>query len=251
MGKVITFINEKGGTGKTTSCFNIGKVLSEKKKVLLIDIDGQAGNLTFHAGIKKNDNMLTIHDVLYKNKPLDSAIINIEGKLDIVPATTVVAEISQTAKIKTMKSVIDSVRDKYDYILIDVNPAPQWSHVLSLCASDYVIIPILPDVTSIEGTNAIIETINEVVESVNPDLKILGILINKNVNNTNLSKEVKDTINEIAEQVGTSLFDSTIRMTVTMAESVAFHKAVTDYDPKSDVAKDVRKLVKEIERRIK
>lgn len=251
MASVITFINEKGGTGKTSCCFNIGWLLSEKKKVLFVDMDGQKANLSFFAGVKKDDDMLTISDVLYRNKPLSDAIINIKKNLDIVPATNIVAGINQQAKISALKKALDSVRDKYDYILFDVNPSPQWAHFLSLSVSNYAIIPMLPDVTSLEGDTGVAETLMQIKESTNPDLKVLGILVNKNVNNTNLSKAVKDMAGNIAEQIGTSVFDTKIRMAVVLSENVSAHVGITDYDPRSDAANDVRAVVKEIERRIK
>ncbi len=253
MGTVITFINEKGGIGKTSCCFNVAWAFSEKKrnkKVLMIDMDGQRANLTFFAGIAKETGTPTMYDVLIQEKPIEAAIIEVKDNLDIIPATVNVSNISQIAKINRMKRSVDAVKDKYDYILIDVNPTPNWTHVLSLSASDYVIIPMLPDIASLEANKGIAESLEDIQGTTNPSLKVLGLLFNKNVSNTNLSKEVRVVAERVAQQLNTTVFESKIRQSVPLSENVGLHVGVTEYNPKSNVAKDIQDLVDEIERRI-
>lgn len=251
MGKVITHINEKGGIGKTSCAFNAAWALAEKKRVLLIDMDGQRANLTFFAGIKKSEKMPTIYDVLLQDRDVEETIIKLNERLDLIPATSNVADLSQNAKITKFRRALESIREKYDYVMIDVNPTPNWTHVLSLSVSDYIIIPMLPDITSLEANKGIAESIAEILDTTNPKLKVLGLVFNKNVNNTNLSKQVKQIADAVAEQLGTTVFETKIRNSITLSESAGSHVGVTEYAPKSAVAQDIREYVAEIERRIK
>ena len=251
MAKVLTFINEKGGIGKTRCCFNIAWELSKKKKILMIDMDGQRANLTYFCGIEKQDDTLTMYDVLKKGKSAEEAVINVRGKLDLIPATVDVSDISQTAKVKRMKEVIGSVRDSYDYIFIDVSPSPDWRQYISLAASDYALIIMMPDMASIEAVNGIMESIDQVNEVSNPALRVLGIVFNKNENRSNMSKEVKKITEQFVLKIDTKVFKNSIRNAVSMGEVAYLHKGITDYDNKSAAAEDVRLLAKEIEREVR
>lgn len=246
MAKIITFINEKGGIGKTSTCFNVAWELSKTKKVLMVDMDGQRANLTYFCGIKKPDDLMTIADVLKKGKSTTEAIMEIKKNLHIVPATVDVADISQTVKVKKMKDSLKEVTDNYDYIFIDVNPSPDWRHYLSLSASDYALVIMLPDMASLEADNGILESIEEVKETSNPNLKVLGIVFNRNEERSNMSKQVKTLADKFAAKMGTKVFQSKIRNAVALGEVAYIHEGVTDYDSKSAVADDVRALVKEL-----
>ena len=251
MGKIFTFINEKGGIGKTSCCFNTAWEFSIKDKVLLIDLDGQRANLTFFCGAEKKDETITMHNVLMAGESIRNAIVNVKENLDLVPGTVNVANLTPAAKITRMKKAIEEIKDEYDYIFIDVNPTPNWSHVLALSASDYIIIPMLPDIASLEGNKGIAESVMEVIETTNPNLKVLGILFNKNVSRRNLTKQVANIAEKMAMQLDTKIFDTKIRDAVVLSETVAQHMGVTEYAPKSDAAEDIRNVVKEIERMVR
>ncbi len=250
-GKVITFINEKGGIGKSSSCFNVAWEMSKRKKILLIDLDGQKANLTFFTGVEKTGGMITMVNVLSEDRDVHDAIKEVKENLYIVPANTSVTDLSQKIRITKMKHVVETLKSEYDYIFIDVNPTPNWSHVLSLSGSDYVIIPMLPDIASLEANKGIAESIEEVQMTTNSKLKPLGILFNKNTNRTNLSKQVKAVADKVAAQLGTTVFETKIRDAVALSENIGLHMGVTEYNPKSAVAGDIVELCKEIERRIK
>lgn len=251
MSRITTFINEKGGIGKTSSCFNVAWELSKKNRVLMIDLDGQRANLTWFCGIEKTDDMVTMFNVLQAGESIQKAIVNVKENLDLVPATVIVSNLTQTAKIIRMKKALEEVKDLYDYVFIDVNPTPNWSHVLALSTSDYIIIPMLPDPASLEGNIGIKESVEEVLETTNPNLKVLGILFNKNTNRTNLSKQVAAVAEKMAAQLNTKVFETKIRNAVVLSENAHVHQGITDYDPASNAAEDVRNLVKEIERMVK
>ena len=253
MGKIITVINEKGGIGKTSCAFNIAWELSRKKKVLILDMDGQRANITFFANIEKRDDTLTIFHALMTGADINDAIEPVAGRksLFIVPATSPVSSLTETAKISRMRKVVDQIRDAYDYIIVDVNPTPNWSHVMALSCSDYALIPMLPDIASMEANNGIIETVEEIRGTTNPGLKVLGLVFNKYSSRTNLSKQVYQVAEATAQQLNTKVMKSTIRNAVALSECVYAHVGITDYAPSSPAAEDVRNLVKEIEREVR
>lgn len=251
MGNIITFINEKGGIGKTSCCFNLAWAMSDKKRILMIDMDGQRANLTFFAGINKTDDLPTVYNILHEDKDIKDTIVSVKQNLFLIPATVNVSNISQAAKITKMKKALDAVKKNYDYIFIDVNPTPNWTHVLSLSSSDYIIIPMLPDIASLEANKGIAESIEEILETTNPNLKVLGILFNKNTNRTNLSKQVKNVADSVAKQLNTKVFETKIRDAIALSENIGLHVGVTQYNPKAPVSQDIMDLAKEVERRIK
>lgn len=246
MAKIITFINEKGGIGKTSTCFNTAWEIAKSKKVLMIDMDGQRANLTFFCGIKKPDDLVTIADVLKKGKDIKESIKSVKKGLDIVPAAVDVSDISQNVKVKKMKEALKSVERDYDYIFIDVSPSPDWRHYLTLSASDYALVIMLPDMTSLESDNGILESIEEVKETSNPNLKVLGLVFNRNEERSNMGKQVKMSAESFAAKMNTKIFKSKIRNAVALGEVAYMHQGITDYDAKSAVADDIRSLVKEM-----
>lgn len=248
--KIITYINEKGGIGKTSACFNVAWHMAEKKKVLMIDLDGQRANLTFFCGIKKDDDLPTMYDVVCGNKDIKDVIVNVKENLDIVPATSNVINITSQAKITRMKKALESIKDEYYMIFIDVNPTPGWLHVLALSCADHVIIPMLPDVATLEANKGVIESIQEIKETTNPTLNVLGLLINQNTDGSNMSKGSKQIANIIADKLNTIVFETKIRRAVVLGECVGEHKGITEYKPKCDAANDIIALTKEIERRL-
>lgn len=249
--KTIVFINEKGGIGKTSCCFNLAWELSKTKRILLIDLDGQRANLTYFCGIKKTDDLLTMYDVLLKNRQPKEAVVNIKENLDIIPATIDVSGIVQTAKVSRMKKIIKEISSEYSYCFIDVSPTPNWGQYLALSSSDFAIIPMLPDIASLEADNGVTESIQEVQDSSNSNLKVLGILFNRNDTRTNMSKQVKEISKIFAERLNTKIFENSIRNSVSMGENVYHHIGITDYDENSKVAEDVRKLLIEIKSEVR
>lgn len=252
MSKTITFINEKGGVGKTSACFNAAWELANRgKRILMIDMDGQKANLTFFTGADSMiDNMQTMADVFKKDLPITSCIFHLKDNLDLVPANADMVNIGMEAKVIKFRKSLQEVTESYDYIFIDVNPAPGWSHYLSLSVSDYAIVVMLPDIASLEGNKGILETIEEIQGTSNPNLQILGFLFNKSNNRTVLAKQVLDAADAMAAHYGTKLFNIRIRNAVVLSENLTTHEGVTDYAPKSAAADDFRQLVEEIERSV-
>jgi chromosome partitioning protein len=233
LSKIITFINEKGGVGKSSVCFNSAwEISSRGKKVLLIDLDGQKANLSFFAGIDK-DNIISMAEVFKLNTDISSAIVNVKINLDIIPANSSLASLDMSAKVSKFRNALKQIQDNYDFIFIDVNPAPGWSHYLSLSVTDLALIIMLPDIASLEATKGILDTIDEIQQTNNPKLKILGFLFNKYNSRAILSEQVLQTTKDIASQLNTHVFMHNIRQSVTLCENILAHKGITEYAPKS------------------
>lgn len=252
MAKKITFINEKGGVGKTSSCFNTAwELASRGNRILMIDMDGQKANLTFFTGADTQiEDMRTMAEVFRGDISISDIIHSVKDNLDLVPANANMSGLGMEAKVIKFRKSISEIENDYDYIFIDVNPAPGWSHYLSLSVSDFAIIVMLPDIASLEGNKGILETIEEIKGTNNSGLEIMGFLFNKNNSRTVLAKQVTDAAEAMAEQAGTRIFNTKIRSAVVLSENVLSHEGVTEYAKRSAAAEDFVMLADEIERRV-
>lgn len=243
--KIISIVNQKGGTGKTTTVISLGAVLAKNnKKVLLIDLDPQ-GNLSYSLGL--TDYKYTIGDVLMGERKAKKCIIHIEDEgLDIIPSSIDLANIEiSLAQIedrehqlkKTLKGL-----SKYDYVLIDCPPSFSLLAVNSLTISHEVIIPMQMTALSLQGLDLIYSTIKQIKENLNSKLKVLGILPVMVDNRRKLSLEVKT---HISENFNIKLFKSSIRNNVRAAEAPSFGQSIISYSPNSNSAKDYIEFGKE------
>lgn len=250
MGKVLSLMNEKGGVGKSALTYSCAwRMVELGYSVLLVDMDGQMANMTYLAGVKTDNKTKTVEDILLKDTDPSECIVHLsegEGKLDLIPATIQMAALPSTAKISKMKKMMRGLAQNYDYVFVDVNPSPDWRHALTLSVLDGVCIVMLPDILSLEANRGIFESIEEVQEGTNTNLKIIGFILNQFDNRTRLSKAVVDKAEQMAEYCGSTLFDTKIRKAVVFSESVSAHDGVTKYAPKSAIADDIRSLTDEI-----
>lgn len=249
MSDVIAYINEKGGVGKSSVCFNVAWCFAERgKKVLMIDLDGQRANLTYICGIEKKPGLLTMFDVLTTGVDVKRSVLVVEDNLHIIPATVDVAALDRNNnRLEDMQKAIDSLRPYYDMIFIDVSPTPNRGHALALAAADGVIIPMLPDITSLEANMGVIESIRLAKKETNPKLRVMGVVLNKYTLRTLLSTKVTATANKMASALGSKVFKTKIRQGVAMSENVGQHIGVTAYAPKSKCSDDIKNLCDEIE----
>lgn len=248
MAKVVTFINEKGGVGKTSTCFNSAWELARTgKKVLCIDLDGQNANLTFFAGVNKDAPLPGMVEVLKNGLSVSKAILNVCPNLDIIPAGQEVINLDMSAKLTRFRKAKQDVGGIYDYVFIDVPPQPGWSHFLSLSVSDYAVIVMLPDIASLEGNKGILETIEEIQATSNTELHMLGMLFNKNDNRTCMARQVYEAATGMAKHYRTKVFETKIRNAVVLGENLTSHKGITEYAPNSPAADDVRSFVNELQ----
>lgn len=251
MAKVISVLIEAGGAGKSNTTLNTAWELAmQGRKVLMIDLDGQSGNLTFFSGVVVDEDTFTMYDVLQRKKSIRSAILPVRENLDIIPATQDVTEISaQKSSIDRMMEVIHEVSDEYDYIFIDNNPDPTWRHALTLSVSNYIVVVMTGDFKSLEACKALLSSIDE-LRRVNPDIQLAGFLFNRFDGRLSVAKEVYKVADTMAQNAGTSLFKTIIRQDVLFTESSALHVGITECAPKSRGAADIRSFVKELEERM-
>lgn len=241
---IISLINQKGGTGKTTTTLNLGSSLAKKgKKVLLIDMDSQ-GNLGYCLGL---DDGISISDVLKEEETLESAIQEKES-MHIIPSDIRLVDVELSLiemddRHQVLHAQLSTLKKQYDYILIDCPPSLSVLTVNALYASDYVIVPMQMEVLSLQGLNHIIETIEKINSGYKKKLKILGILPVMVDKRRKLSQEVKE---YIQENYDLKVFDTMIRSNVTASEAPSFGQSVIAYRPKSNSAIDYMQFADEI-----
>lgn len=245
--KTIVVINQKGGVGKTTTAHNFGYgLLKKKKKVLLIDLDPQE-NLTFTVTGQVNFKE-SIFDVLVGDIDINQAIHHI-GKMDIIPSSQALSIISkyldEGEKENTLKNRLKALKENYDFIIIDTPPALGNLTVNALTGSDETIITAQADIFSLQGIGQLAQSINAIKEYSNPKLEIKGILLTRYNKRSILTKDMTENIQEIAENLGTKVFNAKIRECIAIKESQAMNQDIFSYSPRSNGAKDYNDLVKE------
>lgn len=252
MSKIIVLTNQKGGVGKTTStCALIAGLAMKGNKVLGIDLDPQ-GNLGFSLGLEIEDGH-TVYEVLKGDVTAAKAIRHAEI-CDVLTSNILLSgselEFNGAGREFLLKQALVPVLDFYDYIVIDTPPALNILTVNAYAAADYLIIPMVPEILSLLGLSQLKETINTVQETVNPKLNILGILLTKYNKRTLLAQEVREMAQNIADQIGTVVFDTQIRTSVSVAEAPAQGETIFKYAPRSNPANDYRALINEIMEKI-
>lgn len=247
MGKIFSIIIEAGGAGKTNTTLHTAWELAMRgKKVLMIDMDGQSGNLTFFTGISVNDDTYTMYDILQRNKNIESAILPVRENLDLIPAKIDILDISQRSTIPRMQEVIRSVKDRYDFIFIDNNPDPTWRHALTLSVTDEVIALMTGDYKSLEACYSILKSIEE-LKPTNPKLHLAGFLFNRFDQRLSIARSVYSAAQKMSDTVHTKIFNTIIRQDVLFTETSAMHQGITELAPKSRGAEDIRSFADELE----
>jgi chromosome partitioning protein len=248
MAKIISISNQKGGVGKTTTTGCVASGFKRKGyRVLCVDLDPQS-NLSFSSGAETED-CPTIYEIL-KGEAKTSFSIQKMPSFDIISSNILLSgielEFTQTGREFLLKEALASVADKYDYIFIDTPPALSILTVNAFTASDYVIIPMLADIFSLQGIAQLAETIERVKKYCNPNLKVEGIVLTKYNKRTILGREIKGTAELIAEKLDTSIFKSTIRSSVAIMEAQTNQQDIYNYSPNNAVAQDYMDLVEEL-----
>ncbi|MDK2919975.1 MAG: chromosome partitioning protein [Candidatus Petromonas sp.] len=248
MGKAIALFNQKGGVGKTTTNVNLSTCIAMKgKKVLIIDIDPQ-GNTTSGFGIDKDSTEYNIYDALLVDEDIKKCIVKTDFKnIDIIPSNVQLAgaEIELTrmdSREFRLRNIIKSIKDEYDYIFVDCPPSLGLLTINSLTAVDSVIIPIQCEYYALEGVSQLMNTIQLVKQSLNPDLEIQGVVLSMFDGRTNLSIQVVD---EVKKYFRGKVYTTIIPRNVRLAEAPSYGLPIIEYDPKSKGAEAYSELAEE------
>ena len=248
MAQTIVLTNQKGGVGKTTTSAALAAGLAKKeKRVLAIDLDPQ-GNLGFSFGLDiENGN--TLFEALKGDVPIYDAIQRKSG-IDFIRSNILLsggAEVVKSEKRELLlKNLLAPVERFYDYIIIDTPPAFNVLTLNGYSAADYLIIPMSAEILSLVGLTQLRETYETIRKTVNPDLKVMGILMTSFDGRRGLSWEVKEMADGVAAQLGTKVFDTVIRSSVAVAEAPAHGENIIEYAPRSNAARDYKAFVEEV-----
>lgn len=243
--EIIAIVNQKGGVGKSTTAESIASGLHKAGfKVLAVDMDPQR-NLTTTAGAELADNDFTVWDILVKSANISEVLKHTEI-YDLIPGDRLLYSAETTDIFKdALREALKPIKKDYDYIIIDTQASLNAVMYSALYASTDLIIPAESAIYSVDAILDLYETI-KAVKTENKRLRIKGIVLVRYNGRTNLSKSLKETIDLIANRIGTKVFNSTIRNSVKIQEAQAQNMSIFDYAPKSNVAEDYRNLINEI-----
>lgn len=243
--EIITVTNQKGGVGKTTTAQHLAIGLKKRGyKVLLVDFD-QQGNLTYSLNCNSES---TIYHVIKKEISAEEAIFS-SPECDIIPGNILLSkaekEFTETGREYLLKDALESIKDKYDYIVIDTPPTLGILTVNALTCSDSVIIPAQADIFSLQGFGQLNNLINQVKKYTNPNIQIKGVLLTKYNDRTILNRQLKQKAEQISEKIDAKVFNSTIREATSIREAQTNKTNIFDYEAKSKVAKDYNSFIDE------
>ena len=248
MGKIIAFLNQKGGVGKTTTCVNMaGYLATMGKKVLLIDIDPQ-GNASSNVGIEKDSKPKTLYNVIVDDNTIEEVVLEtklknlwvIPSDVDLAGAEVELVQMNNREKI--VRNALRKIKDNYDFICIDCPPSLGLITVNALTACDSVLIPIQCEYFALEGLSQLMYTIKLVKKHLNETIDVEGVVLTMKDNRSNLSQSVAE---DITKYFGKKVYKTVIPRNVRLAEAPSFGEPICMYDNKCTGAIAYKALTEE------
>ena len=236
MGKILGVVNQKGGVGKTTTAINLSACLAlEGLQILLVDCDPQA-NASSGLGIQRDDNRLSIYDVLMGEATAEQVILPTEietlqllpGSKNLTGANVELA--SSDDRAIRLRTALTEVQDRYDLVILDCPPALDLLTLNALTAANTLIVPMQAEYFALEGISELVSTLERVRGALNPALTIEGVLLTMYDDRTNLAQQVTDTLREYFRD---RLFRTVIPRNIRLAEAPSHGKPVALYDARS------------------
>lgn len=250
--KTLAIINQKGGVGKSTTAINLSAALGEEgKKCLVIDFDPQ-GNTTSGYGIDKDELDNDVYNALMDGFPVKDLICETsEPKVFVVPATIQLAGaeielVSKIARESILKTIINEVKDEFDYVFIDCPPSLGLLTINALCAADGLLIPIQCEYYALEGVTKLLESMKLVQGSLNKELEVYGVLMTMYDKRTTLSNDV---VAEVRKYFGNKVFKTVIPRSVKVSEAPSHGLPISQYANMNKGAIAYRSLAREVIRR--
>ncbi len=257
--RIIAFMNQKGGVGKTTTSVNLAAALAEQgQKVCMIDMDPQA-HLTINYGVDPSSDVTNLYQMLVEGHGFLATLREVGKNLALIPgsidlAAAEVELVSVPGRERLLKNKIEAAKTEFDFMVLDCPPSLGLLTVNALAVAAEVIIPMQPHFLALQGVGKLLETVALVSRQVNPGLKVSGIVLTMFDSQTKLSTEVvNDLKGFIADAAGknlpwsgTRIFSSRIRRNIKLAESPSFGQTILQYDSASNGAADYRALAREV-----
>ncbi len=248
MGKVISFSNQKGGVGKTTTCVNMAAYAAlAGRRILLVDLDPQ-GNATTGLGFSKGALKKSVYNVIVDDEPVqDNILPTVIERMDLLPANIDLAGaevelVYKTGREKVLREALAKVKARYDYIMIDCPPSLGLLTINALAAADSVIIPIQSEYYALEGLSQLMNTLSLVRQHLNRGLKIEGVVLTMFDGRSLISKEIAA---EIRKFFTKKLYEIVIPRNVRLSEAPSHGKPIVLHDPKCMGARAYSALTEE------